>query len=89
MSYINPTVELRVTSAPAGVPWHSWATSAAHGREEAVEAADLAAKVLALTGIDILTDADLLERARAYFLEQTGGAAYQSPIPLDQEPPLP
>jgi aminobenzoyl-glutamate utilization protein B len=89
VSYINPTVELRVTSAPAGVPWHSWATSASHGREEAVEAANVAAKVLALTGIDILTDADLLEQARAYFLEQTGGAAYQSPIPLDQKPPLP
>jgi aminobenzoyl-glutamate utilization protein B len=89
VSYITPTVELRVTSAPAGVPWHSWATSASHGREEAVEAANVAAKVLALTGIDILTDPDLLEEAQSFFLEQTGGAAYESPIPLDQEPPLP
>jgi aminobenzoyl-glutamate utilization protein B len=44
---------------------------------------------MALTGIDLLTDPDLLEEARAFFLEQTGGLAYESPIPLDQQPPLP
>ena len=41
------------------------------------------------TGIDVLTDSDLLERARADFAEKTRDAPYRSPIPPGQEPPLP
>ncbi|MDX1578702.1 MAG: amidohydrolase, partial [Gemmatimonadota bacterium] len=81
VSWIAPTVHLEVTSAPEGVPWHSWATSAAHGTEWSVAAADVAARVLALTGIDLLTDPGLVERARAAFEEATGGRPYRSPIP--------
>ncbi len=89
VSYITPEVGLRVTTAAAGIPWHSWATSASHGSDGAVAGAEVAAKVLALTGVDMLTDAELLERARAYFLEETGGEPYESPIPAAQKPPVP
>ncbi len=89
VSYITPTVSFSVTTAAAGAPWHSWATSASHGTRGAVRGAEVAAKVLALTGIDLLTDASLREEARAFFLEKTGGQPYQSPIPVDQAPPLP
>jgi len=89
VSYIAPTVSVRVTSAAAGVPWHSWATAASHGTEGAVNSAYVAAKVLALTGVDMLMDADLMKRAKEAFLEGTGGKSYQSPIPIDQKPPLP
>ncbi len=89
VSYITPTAGLRVTTAPAGVPWHSWATSAAHGTDGAVVGAVVAAKVLALTGVDILTDSDLRELAEAFFQVQTGGLPYSSPIPGDQAPPVP
>ncbi|MGH7540843.1 MAG: amidohydrolase, partial [Gemmatimonadota bacterium] len=89
VSWITPTVELEVTSAPADVPWHSWATTAAHGTEWAVRAADVAARVLALTGVDLLTDPGLVRRARAFFEEETGGEPYRSPIPRDQAPPRP
>ena len=89
VSYIAPTVSLQVTSAAAGIPWHSWATSASHGTEGAIVAAATAAKVLALTGVDMLTDPDLLAEAKEYFLENTEGKAYVSPIPVDQKPPVP
>ncbi len=89
VSYITPTVSFSVTTAAAGVPWHSWATSASHGTRGAVRGAEVAAKVLALTGVDLLTDASLREEARAFLLEKTGGQPYQSPIPVDQAPPLP
>ncbi len=49
----------------------------------------MAAKVLALTGIDLLTDAELLQEAKAFFEEKTGGRLYQSPVPQDQAAPLP
>jgi aminobenzoyl-glutamate utilization protein B len=89
VSYIAPTVSLRVTSAAAGVPWHSWATSASHGTEGSIVAAAFAAKVLALTGIDMLMDDELMAQAKAYFLEKTEGREYVSPIPVDQKPPVP
>lgn len=89
VSYITPTVGFNVTSAPADVPWHSWATTASHGTEWSVRAADVAARVLALTGIDLLTDPDLVRGARAFFEEATGGEPYRSPIPQDQKPPVP
>ncbi len=89
VSYIAPTVSVRVTSAAAEIPWHSWATAASHGTEGAVRAAVVAARVLALTGVDMLTDPDLLERAWADFNEKTEGKPYESPIPVDQKPPVP
>ena len=89
VSYIVPTVGLQVTTAAAEIPWHSWATTACHGTEAGVKGAVVAAKVLALTGIDLLVDAELREKAKEFFLEKTGGKPYQCPIPKDQKPPLP
>ncbi len=89
VSWIAPTVQLEVTSAPAGVPWHSWATTAAHGTEWSVLAADVAARVMAMTGIDLLTDPDLLARAKAALDGERGGEPYVPPIPRDQKPPVP
>ena len=89
VSYITPTAGFNVTTAAAEVPWHSWATTACHGTDAGVKGAVVAAKVLALTGIDLLTDAELLQEAKAFFEEKTGGQLYQSPIPQDQAAPLP
>ncbi len=89
VSYIVPTVGLSVTTAAAGIPWHSWAATACHGTEASVKGAVVAAKVMALTGVDLLTNGELLEEAQAFFEEQTGGEPYESPLPPGQEPPLP
>lgn len=89
VSYITPSAGFSVTTAAADVPWHSWATSASHGTPWAPMASDVAAKVIAATGVDILTNADLRRRARAFFDDATGGRPYESPIPLDQSPPPP
>lgn len=89
VSWITPTVGLSVATAAEHVPWHSWATSASHGTSGGVKGAWVAAKVLALTGADLFTDAALRERARAAFLEKTGGEPYRSPVPAGQRPPVP
>lgn len=89
VSYITPTAGFSVTTAAAGVPWHSWATSACHGTTGAQKGAVVAAKVLAATGVDLLTRPDLIEKAQEFFREATEGKAYKSPIPVDQQPPLP
>jgi aminobenzoyl-glutamate utilization protein B len=89
VSHITPTVGMSITTAAAGVPWHSWATSASHGTAGAVRGALVATKVLALTGVDMLTDADLMEQAQAFFDEVKAGQPYVPPIPVDQAPPVP
>jgi len=89
VSWIAPTVGLSVVTAPEHVPWHSWATTAYHGTPGAAKGAWVAAKVMALTGVDLFTDADLRQRARAAFLAKTGGASYRSPLPAGQRPPVP
>jgi len=89
VSYIVPTAGFNVTTAAAEIPWHSWAASACHGTEAGVKGAVVAAKVLALTGVDLLTDPALLERAQEFFREARGDEPYRSPIPEDQPPPVP
>jgi aminobenzoyl-glutamate utilization protein B len=89
VSWIAPVVSLSVTTAAAGIPWHSWAASASHGTAGSVKGAEVAAKVLALTGVDLLLNPDLIREARAFFDDKTGGKPYVSPIPVDQKPPMP
>jgi len=89
VSWITPTVGFRVATVPMGVPAHSWAVTACGGSDAGVRGAATAAKVIAVMGVDLLTDAKLLEEARAEFVEKTGANAYESPIPDDQPVPLP
>jgi aminobenzoyl-glutamate utilization protein B len=89
VSWIAPTVGLSVTTAGQHLPWHSWATTASHGIPGASKAARTAAKVMALTAVDVLTTPALVTEARADFVKRTGGKPYVSPIPADQKPPIP
>lgn len=89
VSYITPTAGLSVATAGMHLPWHSWATAASHGIPGASKAAQTAAKVIALTGVDLLTRPDLVAQARAHFAKKRAGKPYVSPIPADQKPPIP
>jgi aminobenzoyl-glutamate utilization protein B len=88
VSWIVPTAGFSVTTAAEDVPWHSWATTACHGTTAGRKGAVIAAKVIAATGIDLLTKPALLEEAKAFFLKATDGKPYQAPIPADQKPPI-
>ena len=87
VSWIVPTAGFRITTAAEDVPWHSWATTACSGTRAGRKGAVAAAKVIAATGVDLLTQPKLLKEANAFFLKATDGKPYQSPIPLDQKPP--
>ncbi len=89
VSRIVPTVGITVAFGAEELPWHSWAASAQAGTPGAAKAARVAARVLALTGIDVLTDPELLARARAEFALQSRNLPYKSPLPPDQAPSLP
>jgi aminobenzoyl-glutamate utilization protein B len=88
VSWITPTAGFSVATAAEGVPWHSWATTACHGTSIGHKGAVVAAKVIAATGVDLLTRPDVVQKAKAYFQQATGGKPYQSPIPKDQIPPV-
>jgi aminobenzoyl-glutamate utilization protein B len=86
---LAPGVSFYISTAGLNLPWHSWATSASHGRPSAAKGAFVAAKVLAMTAMDFLQSEDLRHRARAEFDEKMKSQPYVSPIPKGQKPPLP
>lgn len=88
VSWIIPTAGFSITTAAEDVPWHSWAATACHGTLASRKGAVVAAKVIAATGTDLLTAPTLLEDSKAFFLKATGGKPYQSPIPVEQKPPV-
>jgi aminobenzoyl-glutamate utilization protein B len=89
LSWMTPTAGVGIATAAMGIPWHSWATTACHGTSAGRKGAVVAAKVLAATGLELLTDKELLKSAKAYFKEASGGRAYQSPLPKNQKVILP
>jgi len=87
VSWIVPTAGFRITTAAEDVPWHSWATTSCSGTRAGRKGAVAAAKVIATTGVDILTNPELVKAAKEFFLKATEGKPYQSPVPADQKPP--
>ena len=87
VSWIVPTAGFSITTAAEDIPWHNWATTACHGTRAGRKGAVVAAKVIAATGIELLTNRTLLKEAKSFFLKAKDGKPYKSPIPADQKPP--
>ena len=86
VSHIVPTAQLRAATWPIGTPGHSWQAVAAN-HEFGIEGALYAAKVQAGAAVDLLSDPDLVERARTEFEEEREGE-YETPLPAEVEPPF-
>jgi aminobenzoyl-glutamate utilization protein B len=89
VSWRTPTVELRVATWPHEIPAHSWASTSASGSPGAYRAMLVAAKVLAATGIDFLTDAGLREAMRREFDESRARFDYSPAVRPGTKPTLP
>lgn len=81
VSYLVPTMGLTMPTVPLGVPLHTWMATASNGSSIGMKGAVAAAKVLALTGMDILTDPELRKQMKADFDKRTAGYIYKAPIP--------
>ena len=79
VSWLTPTSQIETVCWPAGVPGHSWQIVACGKSELAHKGMFLAAKVLAGTAVDLLSDGELLARARAEF-EERSAEGYVCPI---------
>jgi aminobenzoyl-glutamate utilization protein B len=88
VSWCTPTMGVVTPCEPIGVPIHSWAATASHAQSFAIKSAVYAAKALAATGLDLMTDESLRKTTRADWEQRRGGITYTSPIPPEQEYPL-
>ncbi|MDP9437971.1 MAG: amidohydrolase, partial [Actinomycetota bacterium] len=87
VSWNAPTMGCTVPTWPQGISAHTWPVVACGGTSIGLKGALHAAKVLAATGIEIMTDEDLREAARADFERRTRGRPYVSPLPPERKHP--
>ena len=88
VSYNVPVVSLNVTTAPKGVPWHSWSVVASSGMSIGHKGMLYAAKALGMTMVDIFKDSRLRDDIKREFDERIGEYEYDpfldpGPPPLD------
>jgi aminobenzoyl-glutamate utilization protein B len=81
VSQIAPTANLLTCCHPLGSPGHSWQITAASGSPLGFRGMDFAARTMALTGLELMTNPEALHAAREEFEAATGGRAYVSPLP--------
>ena len=88
VSYNVPVVSLAATTAPKGVPWHSWSVVASSGMSIGHKGMLYAAKALGMSMIDIYKDKKLREEIKKEFDERIGDYNYDpylnpGPPPID------
>jgi aminobenzoyl-glutamate utilization protein B len=88
VSWNVPTMGCGMPTMPLGVAVHTWAATACHGMSIGLKGALQAARVLAWTGLDIMTDADLRRAARADFERRVSRQPYVSPLSPEMKHPL-
>ncbi|RLG97919.1 amidohydrolase, partial [Candidatus Bathyarchaeota archaeon] len=88
VSWQAPTVEFSTAAWVLGTPAHSWQAVAQSGVGLGHKSAVFAAKVMAATIIDLLTNEQLLAKAKEEHKRRLGGKQYKPPIPPDHKPPL-
>jgi aminobenzoyl-glutamate utilization protein B len=87
ISWHVPTGGLNTACFAAGSPGHSWQNVASIGSPIGHKGMLVAAKVLALTAVDLFQEPKLLVEAKADFHERMKGRKYTTRIPKDQKAP--
>lgn len=88
VSWVAPTVQFSTACSVIGTPGHSWQECAASGMSIGHKGMLMAAKVLAVSALDLVLDPAKLEEARAEFGAATVGQPYKAPLPEGARPPL-
>ncbi len=86
VSHIAPTAQLTTCCEALGTPGHSWQTVVTSGSSIGFKGMMVAARVLALTALDLETKPELLQAAREEFEKSTDGKKYVSPLPEEAIP---
>ncbi|WP_458863556.1 M20 family metallopeptidase [Acidaminobacterium chupaoyuni] len=88
VSWVVPTGQFSAVTWAAGTPGHAWQVVAQGKGPVAHKGVLLAAKVIAATAYDFLTDPKLVEEARKAWLEDLDGESYPNALPADAKPEL-
>ena len=88
VSFAVPTVGLRAATWVPGTPSHSWQAVAAGGTSIGIKGMMVAAKTLALTGMQLLENVKAIEIAKKEFLEKRGPDFQYLPMLGDRKPAL-
>lgn len=78
VSYVVPTVGAWIGTWVPGVPAHSWQAVACGGTEIGIKGMMLAAKTMALTGIDLFTNPAEIAKAKEEWKRQIGDYKYEA-----------
>lgn len=88
ISWVVPTVGLASATWVPGTSAHSWQAVAAGGMSIGVKGMTVAAKTLALTGIELMNNQKALDAAKAELLQKRGTNFTYEALVGDREPPL-
>jgi aminobenzoyl-glutamate utilization protein B len=88
VSWVVPTAGMRAATWVPGTAAHSWQAIAAGGTSIGNKGMVVAAKTLALTAVDLFTDADLRAAAREELEQRVGPDFVYEPLLGDRDPPL-
>jgi len=88
VSWVVPTTGLRTATWVPGTAAHSWQAIAAGGTSIGTKGMLVAAKTLALTAIDLMTDPALRAAAKAEYEKRVGPDFVYVPLVGDRKPPL-
>lgn len=88
VSVVVPTGGFTTATFIPGTSLHSWQSTATSGMSIGVKGAELAAKVLALSSVDLFKNADLREKILAEFNQRRGQNFFYEPLLGDRAPPL-
>ncbi len=88
VSWIAPTVQISAATVPIGCPGHSWQYCASSGSSIGHKGMLMAAKTMALCGLELVKHPELVQKAWAEFREKTKDSPYTCPFPKDKEFPF-
>ena len=88
VSWVVPTGQVYTNCYAAGTAMHSWQAVAQGKSAIAHKGMTAAAKVMAMTGAQLLLNPDLVEKAKADWKEELDGETYPSPLPKDSRPEI-
>lgn len=86
VSWNVPNINLSVTVAPKGTPWHSWAVVACGGMSIGHKGMIYAAKTLGMTAVDLFESPKLVDEVKEEFKMRKGDEVYKPMI--DGPPPI-
>tara|TARA_B100001564_G_scaffold75287_1_gene60124 strand:- start:206 stop:1651 length:1446 start_codon:yes stop_codon:yes gene_type:complete len=88
VSWNVPTAGLRTATWVPGTASHSWQAVASGGTSIGLKGAELAAKTLAKSAIEIFSDVSIIEDSKKELLSRVGDNFEYKPLLGDREPPL-